>query len=251
MTIEEYFGDWMKVLDKTEAMKIMGWLRTVNPNTLCPTLPNVFRAFKLCSYNKLRCVMLFQDPYPQQINGIPVATGIAIGNSKDTPEDKLSPSLQVVKESAINYEIPHNPLTFDNTLESWAKQGILMINSALTCEVNKVGSHTNIWRPFVSKLIKNLSYRETGMIYVLFGKAAKSLKPYINEKYNNIIEVQHPAYFARINQSMPSSIFTNINNLLYGKYGEKIKWYKELNLNNEENERKSDFCNDFFWPCSL
>ena len=235
MTIEEYFGDWMKVLDKTEAMKIMGWLRTVNPNTLCPTLPNVFRAFKLCSYNKLRCVMLFQDPYPQQINGIPVATGIAIGNSKDTPEDKLSPSLQVVKESAINYEIPHNPLVFDNTLESWAKQGILMINSALTCEVNRVGSHVNEWRPFVSKLLKNLSTRETGIIYVLFGRQAQTLKPYIDERYNDIIEIEHPAFFARTNQIMPYSVFEKINNLLYFKYREKIEWYKEEYYENESN----------------
>lgn len=235
MTIEEYFGDWMKVLDKTEAMKIMGWLKTVNPNTLCPALPNVFRAFKLCSYNKLRCVMLFQDPYPQQINGIPVATGIAIGNSKDTPEDKLSPSLQVVKESAINYEIPHNPLVFDNTLESWAKQGILMINSALTCEVNRVGSHVNEWRPFVSKLLKNLSTREAGIIYVLFGRQAQTFKSYIDGGYNDIIEIEHPAFFARTNQIMPYSVFEKINNLLYFKYREKIEWYKEEYYENESN----------------
>lgn len=223
MTIEEYFGDWMKVLDKTEAMKIMGWLRTVNPNTLCPALPNVFRAFKLCPYNKCRVVFIGQDPYPQK----GVATGVLFGNSKNTPEDKLSPSLQVVKESAINYEIPHNPLVFDNTLESWAKQGILMINSALTCEVNRVGSHVNEWRPFVSKLLKNLSTRETGIIYVLFGKQAQTLKPYIDDRYNDIIEVEHPAFFARTNQIMPYSVFTRVNDLLYGRYGEKIEWYKE------------------------
>lgn len=223
MTIEEYFGDWMKVLDKTEAMKIMGWLRTVNPNTLCPALPNVFRAFKLCPYNKCRVVFIGQNPYPQK----GVATGVLFGNSKNTPEDKLSPSLQVVKESAINYEIPHNPLVFDNTLESWAKQGILMINSALTCEVNRVGSHVNEWRPFVSKLLKNLSTRETGIIYVLFGKQAQTLKPYIDDRYNDIIEVEHPAFFARTNQIMPYSVFTRVNDLLYGRYGEKIEWYKE------------------------
>ena len=223
MTIEEYFGDWMKVLDKTEAMKIMGWLRTVNPNTLCPALPNVFRAFKLCPYNKCRVVFIGQDPYPQK----GVATGVLFGNSKNTPEDKLSPSLQVVKESAINYEIPHNPLVFDNTLESWAKQGILMINSALTCEVNRVGSHVNEWRPFVSKLLKNFSTRETGIIYVQFGKQAQTLKPYIDDRYNDIIEVEHPAFFARTNQIMPYSVFTRVNDLLYGRYGEKIEWYKE------------------------
>lgn len=231
MTIEEYFGDWMKVLDKTETMKIMGWLKTVNPNTLCPALPNVFRAFKLCPYNKCKAVFVGQDPFPQK----GVATGILFGNSKDTPEDKLSPSLQVVKESAINYEIPHNPLVFDNTLESWAKQGILMINSALTCEVNRVGSHVNEWRPFVSKLLKNLSTREAGIIYVLFGRQAQTFKSYIDGRYNDIIEIEHPAFFARTNQIMPYSVFEKINNLLYFKYREKIEWYKEEYYENESN----------------
>lgn len=223
MTIDEYFGDWMKVLDRAETMKIMGWLKTVNPNTLCPALSNVFRAFKLCPYKECRVVFIGQDPYPQK----GVATGILFGNSKETPEGKLSPSLQVVKESAINFEIPHNIITFDQTLESWAKQGILMINSALTCEVNKVGSHVNQWRPFVSKLVKNLSYRETGLIYVLFGKQAQTLKPYIDERYNDIIEVEHPAYFARTNKIMPYSIFEQMNNILYGRYGEKIILFNE------------------------
>lgn len=246
MTIDEYFGDWMKILDRAETMKIMGWLKTVNPNTLCPTLPNVFRAFKLCPYKECRVVFTGQDPYPQK----GVATGILFGNSKETPEDKLSPSLDVVKEAAINFEIPHNLITFDNSLESWAKQGILMINSALTCEVNRVGSHTNVWRPFVSKLVKNLSNRETGIIYVLFGKDAQSLKPYINEKYNDIIEIQHPAYFARTGKKMPHSIFTRINELLYGRYGEKIEWYKEEQFNTKENEEETS-TDDFFWPYSL
>lgn len=227
MTIEEYFGDWMKVIDKLEAMKIMGWLKTVNPNTLCPALPNVFRAFKLCSLSNCKVVMVGMDPYPDKFMGKTRATGVLFGNSKDVPEDKLSSSLQVVKESAINFEIPHNIITFDQTLESWAKQGILMINSALTCELNKVGSHANQWRPFISKLLKNLSNRETGIVYVLFGRQAQTLKPYINEKHNDIIEVEHPAYFARTNKIMPYSVFEQMNNILYGRYGEKITLFNE------------------------
>ena len=223
MTIDEYFGDWMKVLDRAETMKIMGWLRTVNPNTLCPALPNVFRAFKLCPYNKCNVVFVGQDPYPQK----GVATGILFGNSKDTPEDKLSPSLQVIRESASNFEVPHNIITFDPTLESWAKQGILMINSAFTCEVNKVGSHVNEWRPFTSKLLKNLSNKEPGIIYILFGRQAQTLKPYINEKYSDIIEIEHPAYFARTKKIMPYSVFGKMNDILYGKYGEKITLFNE------------------------
>lgn len=227
MTIEEYFGDWMRVIDKPEAMKIMGWLKRVNPNTLCPALPNVFRAFKLCSLKDCRVVMIGMDPYPDKFMGKPRATGILFGNNKDVPEDKLSPSLQVVKESAINFEIPHNIITFDQTLESWAKQGILMINSALTCELNKVGSHVNQWRPFVSKLLKNLSDKETGIIYILFGRQAQTLKPYINERYNDIIEIEHPAYFARSNKIMPYSVFRQMNDILYGRYGERITLFNE------------------------
>lgn len=227
MTIEEYFGDWMRVIDKPEAMKIMGWLKTVNPNTLCPALPNVFRAFKLCSLKDCRVVMIGMDPYPDKFMGKPRATGILFGNNKDVPEDKLSPSLQVVKESAINFEIPHNIITFDQTLESWAKQGILMINSALTCELNKVGSHVNQWRPFVSKLLKNLSEGETGIVYILFGRQAQTLKPYINERYNDIIEIEHPAYFARSNKIMPYSVFRQMNDILYGRYGERITLFNE------------------------
>lgn len=227
MTIEEYFGDWMRVIDKPEAMKIMGWLKTVNPNTLCPALPNVFRAFKLCSLKNCRVVMIGMDPYPDKFMGKPRATGILFGNNKDVPEDKLSPSLQVVKESAINFEIPHNIITFDQTLESWAKQGILMINSALTCELNKVGSHVNQWGPFVSKLLKNLSERETGIVYILFGRQAQTLKPYINERYNDIIEIEHPAYFARSNKIMPYSVFRQMNDILYGRYGERITLFNE------------------------
>lgn len=227
MTIEEYFGDWMRVIDKPEVMKIIGWLKTVNPNTLCPALPNVFRAFKLCSLKDCRVVMIGMDPYPDKFMGKPRATGILFGNNKDVPEDKLSPSLQVVKESAINFEIPHNIITFDQTLESWAKQGILMINSALTCELNKVGSHVNQWGPFVSKLLKNLSERETGIVYILFGRQAQTLKPYINERYNDIIEIEHPAYFARSNKIMPYSVFRQMNDILYGRYGERITLFNE------------------------
>lgn len=226
MTIEEYFGDWMRVIDKVEAIKIMNWLKTINPNTLCPTLSNIFKAFKLCPYNNLKVVCISQDPYPDKYMGKPRATGIAFGNN-NIPEDRLSPSLKVIKESVINFEIPHNIVNFDNSLESWAKQGILMLNSALTCEVNRVGSHVNQWRPFISKLIKNLSSTYTGLVYILFGRQAQTLIPYINKQYNDIIQVEHPAYFARVNKIMPYSIFETMNNLLYKRYGEKIILFNE------------------------
>lgn len=248
MTIEEYFGDWMRVIDKPELIRISTWLSRQNPTTLCPSHANVFKAFTLCNLSDCKVVFLGQDPFPQK----GVATGVLFGNSNDTPEDKLSPSLDVIKEASINYEIPHQELVFDNTLESWAKQGILMINSALTCEVNNIGSHILNWRQFIAKLLRNLSTKESGIIYVLFGKQAQSFKPYINDKYNTIIEVEHPSYFARTKTKMPCSVFTDINKLLKSKYGTEISWYQEYNNINKNNyEQKENFCDDFFWPNSL
>lgn len=184
MTINEYFRDWMRVIDKAELIRVTNWINKQNINTLCPSITNIFKAFTMCSFRDCKVVLLFQDPYPQK----GVSTGIAIGNSANTPEDKLSPSLNVIKEAVIDYTIPHNYIEFDNTLESWAKQGILIINSALTCKMNEVGSHVLIWRQFIINLLKNMSKESTGIIYVLFGKQAQSFKSYINNKYNDIIE---------------------------------------------------------------
>ena len=222
MTIDEYFGDWMKVLDRNETMKIMGWLRNINQSTLCPNIKDVFKAFKLCPYNKCRVVFLSQDPYPQR----GVAQGVLFGNSSDTPENKLSPSLQIIKESVINFEIPHNLITFDPTLESWAKQGILMINSALTTEVGKIGVHMMKWRPFMIAFLKQMSMINPGIIYVLFGSQAQILEPYIS-KNNYVLKIEHPAYFARTNKKMPYHIWKDINKILYDLYGERVEWFKE------------------------
>lgn len=222
MTFEEYFGDWSKVIDKKEVLKIMRWLESINKDTLCPSIKSIFKAFKSCSLKDCKLVFLSQDPYPQK----GVATGILFGNSINTPEERLSPSLQIIKEAVINYEIPHNRIEFDNTLESWTRQGVLMINTALTCEVNKVGSHFNIWRPFMSKFIHNLSSYDEGLIYVLFGNQAGLFKNDIVKSFK-IFEIHHPAFYARRCEKMPYDFFPRINEALQKHYNTKIKFYNE------------------------
>lgn len=222
--MEEYFRDWMSIIDRQELSRVMNILgKEYKVKKICPAQSDVFRAFKLCSLKDLKVVMLGQDPYPQK----GVATGILFGNRADVQEKNLSPSLQIIKEAAINFEVPKNSCIFDPTLESWAKQGILMINSALTVEMNKVGSHVMIWRPFIIALLKHLSECETGIIYVLFGRQAQTFKPYINKQFNDILEIEHPAYYARLNKRMPSELFATISNMCKDKYGVPIKWYSE------------------------
>lgn len=224
MSIKDYFGDWMKVIDQEELERVTRIIGSIyNTHPICPDINDIFRAFKLCPYNNLKVVMLGQDPYPQR----GVATGILFGNKPDVLEDKLSPSLKIVKEACINYEVPHNSIIFDQTLESWAKQGVLMINSALTVELNKIGSHVMLWRYFISKMLSNLSLNNTGIIYVLFGEQANTFKPYISETNNVVIKEKHPAFYARVGKRMPSDVFIRINKELVERYGEGIKWYEE------------------------
>ena len=224
MTLEEYFGRWMKVIDKRELESILSKLGPeYKRKPICPAQNSVFKAFEVCPYDKLKVVMLSQDPYPQK----GVATGILFGNKEGTRDEDLSPSLQIVKEAAINFEIPHNCIIFDPTLESWAKQGILMINSALTVEMNKIGSHVMLWRPFIASLLKKLSENDTGIIYVLFGKQAQTFKPYINKRFNTVLEENHPAYFARTGKAMPHTVFEQISKLTKEMYGMPITWYQE------------------------
>ena len=217
MTLEEYFGDWVKVIDRTLLTKTINSVNCLYATKrVMPDYSDIFKAFTLTSLHDLKVVFLGQDPYPQKN----VATGLLFGN-KCVP---LSPSLEVIKEAAINYEVPHNPYTFDITLESWAKQGILMLNSALTVEVNRVGSHTMIWRPFIAKLLENISAISPGIIYVLFGSQAQTFTPYINSN-NTIIKVPHPAYYARTGTKMPYSVFTEVNRICKEKFGESIQWF--------------------------
>ena len=224
MTLEEYFGRWMRVIDKRELESVLSKLGPeYKRKPICPAQSDVFKAFKVCPYDNLKVVMLGQDPYPQK----GVATGILFGNKEGTRDKDLSPSLQIIKEAAINFEIPHNCIIFDSTLESWAKQGILMINSALTVEMNKIGSHVMLWRPFIASLLKKLSENDTGIIYVLFGKQAQTFKPYINKQFNTVLEENHPAYFARTGEAMPHTVFEQISKLTKEMYGMPITWYQE------------------------
>lgn len=222
MTLQEYLGNWTRVLDANEFSRVMGWLdRLYNTKLVCPAKEDVFKAFNLCPLEDLKVVFIGMDPYPQR----GVATGILFGNRSEVQEEDLSSSLKIVKEACINYEIPHNSVIFDQTLESWARQGILMINSALTVEMNKVGSHTMLWRPFISSLLKNISETNPGLIYVLFGSQAGTFQPYI--KTGTVIKVPHPAYNARTETKMNPELFTSINRELKSKYGITIKWYQE------------------------
>lgn len=221
MTLDTYLGDWVQVIDKEVLKNILNQLENEYKNkSIEPRQEDVLKAFHLCPYKDLKAVLLGMDPYPQK----GVATGILFGNNNKTIE--LSPSLEILKECVIDYTKPRFNIIFDNSLESWVNQGILMLNSALTVETNNIGSHINLWRPFISSLLKNISNKNSGIVFVLFGENAKTFTPYINASMNYIIKVKHPAYYVRTGEKMPREWFDELNDRLYKLYGKEIKWFE-------------------------
>ena len=219
--MNEYFGDWLKVIDKKELLSLIPKIYSLyNTHSCEPDYKNIFKAFNITPYNDLKVISLAQDVYPQK----GVSIGICFANKKDVV--KLSPSLEVIKEAVIDFEIPHNLITFDPTLEEVSKQGVLLLNSTLTVETNKPNSHIYLWRPFISSLLKNLSIYNPGLIYILWGSVAKTFESYIKSAYK-IYKMPHPAYYARTNTKIPHKFFVELNNTVQYCFGEKIEWFKE------------------------
>lgn len=221
MTQQEFFKDWYPYIDSQSLNVALSYVS--KEKEYYPEAGNVLKAFTMCSAKDTNAVFLGQDPYPQK----GVATGILFGNKASVPEDSLSPSLQIVKEAAINYTIPHRVLTFDNTLEAWAKQGILMLNSSLTVKPRMPGTHTLYWKPFIAKFLESFSQCNGGIAYVLFGKQAQSFKKYISPLSGKIWEVEHPAALARRHEKLPDDLFREIKDYIYGISGQKIEWFHE------------------------
>ena len=221
MTVEEYFGRWLDVIDRDELFKVTKQIYALYKTKSCePAYTDIFKSFNITPYDKLKIVSLGMDPYNQH----GVSTGIAFANRKSVV--KLSPSLEILKEAIIDFEIPHSLITFDPSLEEVSKQGVLLLNSALTVETNKAGSHMYLWRPFISKLLSNLSKSNPGLIYILWGSVAKSFKSFISN--NNIVyTMNHPAYYARTHTKIPHKFFIELNNMVYYHFGEHIEWFKE------------------------
>lgn len=224
------FQKWKYLIDVKALQDILSLLNvSYQVMGVTPDKKDVFNCFTECPYEKLKVVMIGLDPYPQK----GVATGLAFANKEGTKE--LSPSLSVLREALFN---PHNPSiwptgenvnelknNFDITLKHWANQGVLLLNAALTTKIGFSEMHTDLWRPFITTLLTELSLRNPGIVYILYGTIAKNLGVYINHAHNLVLHEDHPSYYARFNKEMDDRMFINANNYLKEHYGETIDWY--------------------------
>lgn len=214
------FGEWMKFIDEDMLLKYRNMLMqcTLNSVPIEPSPEKVFRCFKRTKAEDLKVVILGQDPY---FDGS--ATGLAFANAAD--RKVLSPSLKVIKDSVLSLVDSKESPIFDSTLESWAEQGILLLNSALTVRRGEPGSHMKAWKPFIERLLVAIS-AQTNACFLLFGKTAWSFKDCIFDNDRGVFMEYHPAYYARNNTPMPNTIWKNMLEYVQENYKVSLKLYE-------------------------
>lgn len=149
-----------------------------NDNRFTPILKDIFNAFVYCPYDKLKVIIIGQDPYPQ----INTADGLAFScGKKRTPEKALKHIFTAL------YDKDHNA---DPDLKRWAEQGVLLLNTALTVKINDVGSHYAIWKPFIQYLFKEINKRNKKLPIILLGRKAEEWEYLFPEQV--IFKAPHP-----------------------------------------------------------
>ena len=223
MDLRDIFGKWMDFLDEKMLLKYRGMLMQCVSNNIPiePSPEKVFSCFKLTPAESLKVVILGQDPY---FDGS--ATGLAFANDIFKEGFKsLSPSLKVIRDSVLSLANPEEMPIFDPSLESWTKQGILLLNSALTVKRGVPGSHTQAWNPFIEKLLVAIS-AQTNVCFVLLGKTAWAFKDCIFDNGRGVFMEYHPAYYARNSTPMPNTVWKNMIGYVQENYGVTLKLYE-------------------------
>jgi len=171
--------------------------------TIYPSTQDMFRAFELTAFDQIKVVILGQDPY----HGEGQANGLAFSVNKGQP---LPPSLQnIFLEISTDLEIPK---AIHGDLSSWAKQGVLLLNSIMSVAAHKPASHANLgWEVFTSHVIKQISEHRENVFFLLWGKFAQSKKYLINDIKHKILETTHPSPFSAHKGFLGSKHFSQVN----------------------------------------
>lgn len=182
-----------------------------------PKPQNIFRAFEMTSFEKVKVVILGQDPYhgPNQANGLCFAVSRGI---------KLPPSLQNIYKE-LESDLGVKP-RLEGDLESWAKQGVLLLNATLTVRAHQAGSHQNRgWEEFTDMAIKTLSEKREKLVFILWGNYAQKKGEVICKTNKHLIlSSPHPSPFSAYTGFFGSAPFSKTNLYLEMNGEEVIDW---------------------------
>ncbi|PIE50549.1 MAG: uracil-DNA glycosylase [Flavobacteriales bacterium] len=180
-----------------------------------PPKEDIFRALQLTEFKDIKVVIIGQDPYHNDFQ----ANGLCFSVSDKV---KAPPSLRnIFKELEDDMGIQKNT----NELDSWAKQGVLMLNATLTVRAHSPNSHQYLgWQTFTDFIIKEISERKEKVVFVLWGAFAQKKEPLIDTQKHYIIKSPHPSPFSAHRGFFGSKPFSKVNRFLAENSKEEIKW---------------------------
>jgi uracil-DNA glycosylase len=227
---------WQEFIDVEKQKPYMVALQTLlledrKNFEIFPPAPLTFNAFKQTPFEKVKVVLLGQDPYIHKGQ----AHGMAFSVQKGI---KVPPSLvNIYKElkEDIKFEIPdHGDLT------EWANQGVFLLNSILTVRSGTSSSHSELgWTTFTDAAIKALSDHREGVIFVLWGAYAKAKRHLIDDSKHYILEAAHPSPRSADRGFFGCKHFSQINKILEEEGNGFIDW-NITKIKNEQSESTED-----------
>jgi uracil-DNA glycosylase len=214
---------WKKILKdeftKAYFLEIVTFIKTEKAlgKTIYPPGPLIFNAFNHTPFDKVKVVILGQDPYHNP--------GQAHGLSFSVPEGvKPPPSLvNIYKEIRVDIGVDM-PAHYGN-LTAWADQGVLLLNAILTVRANEPASHSKIgWMDFTNAVIQKLSDEKEGIVFLLWGKFAQEKQVLINETRHHILKAAHPSPFSADKGFFGCKHFSKANEFLTKQGSAPIDW---------------------------
>lgn len=214
-------NDWKTILEEatdTESYeKLREFLKEeYNSATVYPDMYHIWKAFEWTPYNKVKAVILGQDPYhgPNQAHGLSFSV---------QPGVKVPPSLKnIYKELESDLGIP--PVDH-GYLRSWAEQGVLLLNTVLTVRKGEPNSHRGKgWELVTDEVIQRLNEKESPVVFILWGNASIQKRELIDESKHYVLTSPHPSPFSARKGFFGSRPFSKTNELLQESGQEPIDW---------------------------
>lgn len=217
--IEDSWKDELKdEFQKPYFKQLIDFVKAEYSNYQCyPKGSEIFAAFDACPFDKVKVVIIGQDPYhgPNQANGL----CFSVHDSVSHPPSLIN----IFKE--INYDIGRtNPTSGD--LTRWANQGVLLLNATLTVRANEAGSHQNKgWEQFTDAVIQLISTRKKNVVFMLWGGFAKKKLNLVNTQKHCVLTTGHPSPLsANKGYWFGNKHFSKANSYLSGLGFESINW---------------------------
>lgn len=214
-------NDWQPIFEEEEKKDYYMKLREKLANeyrssTVYPDKQDIFNAFKYCSLADTKVCIIGQDPY----HDVNQAHGLAFSVKEGV---QLPPSLQnIYKELEDDMGIPQRT---SGCLDSWAKQGVLLLNAVLTVRAHQAASHRSLgWENFTDNAIKHLNEREKPVVFILWGNFAKKKSELITNSHHYIIESAHPSPLSASRGFLGSKPFSKTNKFLLKNNMIPINW---------------------------